>query len=151
MHYSVCIGSPWRFKWHANVLEEKYSVKAKQVAPLKLLCLVIYHKLQTDVLDNSIHSWFFYKKKNLDTACTESIWKLVCASCHPCITSLKAHFWYLNCFVMAFYSKIGHTHTHMQLPATAIRRICSFVWANTFRSCIVKRITACSGLTWTPL
>lgn len=36
--------------------ERKYTLKAKQVAPFNSLCFVIYHKLQMDFLDNSIHS-----------------------------------------------------------------------------------------------
>lgn len=36
--------------------ERKYSIQAKQVAPLKSYCFMIYHKLQMDFLDNSIHS-----------------------------------------------------------------------------------------------
>lgn len=86
MHHSLCVCFHLRLKQQTAIFERKLGLKAKQVAPEKSRCVLIYHKSQMDFLDRRIHSQIcfgFFPQILNNTACTDSIRKLVCTSCHP--------------------------------------------------------------------
>lgn len=64
MHHSLCVCFHLRLKQQTAIFERKLGLTAKQVAPEKSRCVLIYHKSQMDFLDRRIHSqiclfWFF--------------------------------------------------------------------------------------------